>query len=159
MHTEITKKRLLVAEAGIISGNGHYVFPYEHLLYCQAYLAQPDAFEKTWIQLCLKLYRYAHTVYGVWFNDPFVLKHDELREIFEQTSVLYKPGIDLYYPDFDSIVTKNLPSMTLAELRKELDCFLNIWKVIIHSVHRQDSLWVRKMLPLVPKNIIISILA
>lgn len=121
----LIRTRAKIAAAGILSGNGYYLFPYEHLLSCQAYLSLPEDFEKTFICMFIQLYRYMGDTYNTWVHNSFVLENKNLTALFEKINFLYQDDKDRYFYEYEKTAPSTLTTMNLAEVRLELDKFLD----------------------------------
>lgn len=125
---KLTKIRLNVAHATIATGEGSYLFPFEHHLECAAYLSLSEDFKRSWMQMCMVLCRYAHPIFNYWKDHDFIVKNKNLSEFLQKSAFLFSDSWEYNLYNYHKKFPVILHTLSDEELEAEFDRFLNYAK-------------------------------
>jgi hypothetical protein len=125
---KLSKLRLEVAVAAIATGEGSYLFPFEHHMMAAAYLSLPEDFKRSWMQMCIVLCRYAHSIYDAWKDQDFVKKNSSIAELLQKSAFLFTEGADFELHRYHKKYPVILHTLSDSELSSEFERFLGYAK-------------------------------
>jgi hypothetical protein len=126
----VLRRMLVVAENGILHGEGMHVFPYTYALTCYAYFNDAEKFVSCLLRMFLQLYSFVRNEIATWTKNEFVQKNADIRALCESMMRYYElhPEGRMYV---DSYTKKemggaSIETLPLQKLQEAYNTFIAI---------------------------------